>query len=135
MFLPEEEEDEDEASTPRQEAPSPQFFTAEEDMMPPTRPYTELDRNVVSGLRLKGICANCVRSATRFAGIMFGHMQEKQNTDLFFSFFQDLLNHTLGDIEIFAGQVAAVVAKNAKKKKKMKKGKGNSMKQVKAGSK
>uniref|UniRef100_A0A3Q1IWW4 SH3 domain-containing protein n=1 Tax=Anabas testudineus TaxID=64144 RepID=A0A3Q1IWW4_ANATE len=81
MFLPEEEEDEDEASTPRQEAPSPQFFTAEEDMMPPTRPYTELDRNV------------------------------------------DLLNHTLGDIEIFAGQVAAVVAKNAKKKKKMKKGK------------
>ncbi|XP_035517490.1 epidermal growth factor receptor kinase substrate 8-like protein 3 [Morone saxatilis] len=35
----------------------------------------------------------------------------------------DILNHILGDIEIFMGQVAAVVAKNAKKKKKKKKGK------------
>ncbi|XP_070759277.1 epidermal growth factor receptor kinase substrate 8-like protein 3 [Enoplosus armatus] len=35
----------------------------------------------------------------------------------------DLLNHIVSDIEIFMGQVAAVVAKNAKKKKKKKKGK------------
>ncbi|XP_044077080.1 epidermal growth factor receptor kinase substrate 8-like protein 3 isoform X2 [Siniperca chuatsi] len=35
----------------------------------------------------------------------------------------DILNHILSDIEIFMGQVAAVVAKNAKKKKKKKKGK------------
>ncbi|KAE8298592.1 Epidermal growth factor receptor kinase substrate 8-like protein 3 [Larimichthys crocea] len=33
----------------------------------------------------------------------------------------DILNHILGDIEIFIGQVSAVVAKNAKKKKKKKK--------------
>ncbi|XP_035486950.1 epidermal growth factor receptor kinase substrate 8-like protein 3 isoform X2 [Scophthalmus maximus] len=35
----------------------------------------------------------------------------------------DIFNHVLSDIEIFMGQVAAVVAKNAKKKKKKKKGK------------
>ncbi|XP_008287657.1 epidermal growth factor receptor kinase substrate 8-like protein 3 [Stegastes partitus] len=35
----------------------------------------------------------------------------------------DILNHILGDIEIFMGQVAAAEAKNAKKKKKKKKGK------------
>ncbi|KAM7402082.1 hypothetical protein PAMP_017352 [Pampus punctatissimus] len=35
----------------------------------------------------------------------------------------DILNHLLSDIEIFMGQVAAVVAKNVKKKKKKKKGK------------
>ncbi|XP_033994748.1 epidermal growth factor receptor kinase substrate 8-like protein 3 isoform X1 [Trematomus bernacchii] len=35
----------------------------------------------------------------------------------------DILNHILGDIEIFMGKVSAVVAKNAKKKKKKKKGK------------
>ncbi|XP_029006013.3 epidermal growth factor receptor kinase substrate 8-like protein 3 isoform X2 [Betta splendens] len=35
----------------------------------------------------------------------------------------DILNHTLNDIEIFSGKVAAVVAKNAKKQKKNKKGK------------
>ncbi|KAM7422550.1 hypothetical protein PAMA_010544 [Pampus argenteus] len=35
----------------------------------------------------------------------------------------DILNHILSDIEIFMGQVAAVVAKNLKKKKKKKKGK------------
>ncbi|XP_019942363.2 epidermal growth factor receptor kinase substrate 8-like protein 3 isoform X2 [Paralichthys olivaceus] len=35
----------------------------------------------------------------------------------------DILNHIVSDIEIFMGQVAAVVSKNAKKKKKKKKGK------------
>ncbi|XP_044203875.1 epidermal growth factor receptor kinase substrate 8-like protein 3 isoform X2 [Thunnus albacares] len=35
----------------------------------------------------------------------------------------EILNHILSDIEVFMGQVAAVVAKNAKKKKKKKKGK------------
>ncbi|XP_029286503.1 epidermal growth factor receptor kinase substrate 8-like protein 3 [Cottoperca gobio] len=35
----------------------------------------------------------------------------------------DILNHILGDIEIFMGKVAAVVAKNTKKKRKKKKGK------------
>nr|XP_046239765.1 epidermal growth factor receptor kinase substrate 8-like protein 3 isoform X2 [Scatophagus argus] len=35
----------------------------------------------------------------------------------------DILNHILNDLEIFMGQIAAVVAKNANKKKKKKKGK------------
>ncbi|KAM9362267.1 epidermal growth factor receptor kinase substrate 8-like protein 3 [Symphorus nematophorus] len=35
----------------------------------------------------------------------------------------DILNHIVSDIEIFMGQIAAVVAKNGKKKKKKKKGK------------
>lgn len=35
---------------------------------------------------------------------------------------QDILNHILSDIEIFMGQIAAAVAKNAKKKKKKNKG-------------
>ncbi|TKS71767.1 Epidermal growth factor receptor kinase substrate 8-like protein 3 [Collichthys lucidus] len=39
----------------------------------------------------------------------------------------DILNHILGDIEIFIGQVSAVVAKNAKKKKKKKKKKGKAV--------
>lgn len=34
----------------------------------------------------------------------------------------DILNHILGDIEIFIGKISAVVAKNGKKKKKKKKG-------------
>lgn len=42
------------------------------------------------------------------------------------------MNHIVSDIEIFMGQVAAIVAKNAKKKKKKKKGKGNLMWKMKA---
>lgn len=34
---------------------------------------------------------------------------------------QDILNHILGDIEIFVGQLSAVAAQSAKKKKKSKK--------------
>lgn len=37
------------------------------------------------------------------------------------------MNHIVSDVEIFMGQVAAVVAKNTKKKKKKKKGKGSQM--------
>lgn len=54
MVVPGDEEEEEKASTPRQEVPSPQFFHSDEDIMPPTRPYTEKDRNVVSVLHPKG---------------------------------------------------------------------------------
>ncbi|XP_045884738.1 epidermal growth factor receptor kinase substrate 8-like protein 3 [Micropterus dolomieu] len=80
LVVPEEEE-EDETSTLRDEVPSLQHFTTEEEPLSPPPAYTELDRNV------------------------------------------DILNHIVSDIEIFMGQVAAIVAKNAKKKKKKKKGK------------
>lgn len=48
---------------------------------------------------------------------------------LFFFFFslQDILNHIIGDIEIFMGKVGAIEAKNGKKQRKKKKGKGNSV--------
>lgn len=38
---------EEEEVSPRHEIPSPQSSTTEEDIVPPGRPYTELNRNVV----------------------------------------------------------------------------------------
>uniref|UniRef100_A0A3B4ZRV6 EPS8-like 3a n=1 Tax=Stegastes partitus TaxID=144197 RepID=A0A3B4ZRV6_9TELE len=52
-----------------------------------------------------------------------GCYHEPNMTSFFPLILQDILNHILGDIEIFMGQVAAAEAKNAKKKKKKKKGK------------
>lgn len=45
-------------------------------------------------------------------------------SDLNFNLLQDILNHILGDVEIFMGKISAILAKNGKKKKRKKKGTG-----------
>uniref|UniRef100_A0A3Q3KA21 SH3 domain-containing protein n=1 Tax=Monopterus albus TaxID=43700 RepID=A0A3Q3KA21_MONAL len=59
---------------------------------------------------------------------LWKHLLLEEGYKFFFCpFLQDILNHVLSDIEIFMGQIAAVVAKTAKKKMKKKKKKGKVM--------
>lgn len=82
-----------------------------------TKPYTQLDRNVVSVLALH-------KHESTFSSVSGSSVVIPHPWCL-----QDILNHILNDIEIIMGQIGAALAKKASKKKKKK---GGNLKEIKA---
>lgn len=106
-------------SEPELFAPKP--FPAEGQLS--SKPYTQLDRNVVSML------APHKHQGTFF---LFFWMTRGYPPRPPSPLLQDILNHILNDIEIVMGQIGAALAKKASKKKKKKKKKGGNSKEIKA---
>lgn len=116
LVVPQRGEEED-------EVPSPPQSINKEEPHSTSRPYTDLDRNVVSA---------CDTVGYEYVFHNFGTIYRKRIVvNDFFLSLQDILNHVLSDIEIFMAKVTAIVAKNTKKKKKKKKGKGNLVQKIK----
>lgn len=109
LFVPEEEEEE----------PSLQSFTTEVSRL---GTYTELDRNVVSVTQEISKLYLILWQILFFLNREHSNIVFKRRRRFLLLSLQDILNHILSDIEIFMGQIAAAVAKNAKKKKKKNKG-------------